>query len=120
MDFVEALENELDFHYFCQVEAVLQRLLRVQNPLRIVPTHRLAVLIAQSLRSRFSAHPGQSVFCIAHHLCVFLRFGQRPTNSVDQRLADFVESDSAVAQFVLSVFDELFVPGVQQTMQLYS
>jgi hypothetical protein len=38
---------------------------------------------------------------------------QISADPVDEGEADFVETDAAVAQFVLAVFDELFVPGVQ-------
>lgn len=55
---------------------------------------------------------------IDHFVPVF-RVIEGTTDAVNEGERDFIESDSTVSYFVLSIFDKQFVPGVKHQMQFY-
>lgn len=55
----------------------------------------------------------------SYHCIPVFRAIERAADAVDEGERDFIESDSTVSYFVLSIFDKQFVPGVKHQMQLY-
>lgn len=58
----------------------------------------------------------QPLFGLSHHIQVLFLLSHLSAKPINERKADLIQPNTTVSQFILSVFDELFIPGVQNAM----